>query len=753
MLHHTYFAKSLLLTALFFGTTAAIFAADGKLDLSFDGDGIVSTDNAHANEGITDLQVQSDGKIIAVGYSGETSSSTLRTVIVRYNPNGSIDSTFGTSGKVFIQSVFPSELVLQPTGKIFFVGSSRASSNGDFYAARLNFDGSFDTTFNGSGAVTLDLRGTNDSANSVKIQPDDKIIVGGYSQRSSSDTRNDFAIVRFNTNGSLDTTFDGDGKVFTIITSAGETSNIADLDIQSDGKILAAGSVFIVDAPGSDPIETFATVRYNSDGSLDATFDGDGRVTTRFSLIPSNPTIVTESSGRRVFAQSDGKILVIGSARSSCGSSCLSEAAIVRLNTNGSIDTTFDGDGKLLISSAFSFFDVNDATIQADNKIILVGNAGQFGSLAGIARIHPDGSLDLSYNGNGRSIITPPNTGRNILARAVALQPDGKIIVGGRIDNHEYTENVGFTVLDFLLARLEASSCFAKCINARQKVADFDGDGKNDLSVFRNGSWFINPSSVNNPNNYYSVPFGLATDKLVPADYDGDGKTDIAVWRENVVGTFGYVYILYSSTNTFRVTRFGRTGDDPRVVGDWDGDTKADLAAYRSGTSAGAQGYFYYLSSSQFEHEVRLNWGTAGDEAVRGDFDGDGRMDAAVFRPSDGIWYIQQSSNAQVRYERWGLASDKRVAGDFDGDGKTDLAIYRDGLWAVLQSSNNQPRYERWGLSTDRLVAGDYDGDGRTDFAVWRAGVYYILQNSNSQVVYQYFGSPNDIPVASAFVR
>ena len=101
------------------------------------------------------------------------------------------------------------------------------------------------------------------------------------------------------------------------------------------------------------------------------------------------------------------------------------------------------------------------------------------------------------------------------------------------------------------------------------------------------------------------------------------------------------------------------------------------------------------------------------------------------------------------------FAAEGELDPSFDGDGRMDATVFRasDGVWYVLQSSNAQARFQHWGLSSDRLVAGDYDGDGRADFAVWRAGVYYILQSSNSQVAYQYFGVSNDIPVASVFVQ
>ena len=277
---------------------------------------------------------------------------------------------------------------------------------------------------------------------------------------------------------------------------------------------------------------------------------------------------------------------------------------------------------------------------------------------------------------------------------------------------------------------------------------DFDGDGRTDYGVFRpsNGTWYLNRSTA----GAYAVQFGISSDRLAPVDYDGDGKTDVAVWR---AGALGYFYILNSSNNMVRTEQFGRTGDDPRVVGDWDGDGKADPAVYRSG-AAGEQSFFFYRPSAQpGVNFVPILWGTAGDTPVRGDFDGDGKLDAAVYRASNNTWYIRQSSNNQPRYAQWGNASDERLEGDFDGDGKTDLVVFRAGLWAILQSSNNQQRYQQFGQAGDRPVSGDYDGDGKTDFAVWRAGVFYVLLSNGNQAQGIQFGTSSDVPVASAFLR
>jgi hypothetical protein len=282
---------------------------------------------------------------------------------------------------------------------------------------------------------------------------------------------------------------------------------------------------------------------------------------------------------------------------------------------------------------------------------------------------------------------------------------------------------------------------------------DFDADGRTDYAVFRpsNAVWYIQRSTSGS----LAAQFGLATDRLTPADFDGDGKTDLAVWRGTVNGDANrsYFYILRSSDNAFQAIQFGRDGDDPRVVGDWDGDGSADLAVYRNGATGGGQSFFFYRPSAQTGVDfTTVYWGAGGDEPVRGDFDGDRKMDAATFRPSNATWYILQSSNNQIRYAQWGLASDKRTTGDFDADGKTDLTVFRNGQWSVLQSSNNQPRYQQWGAASDRLVAGDYDGDGRTDFAVFRDNSFYVLRSGANQFAAFQFGLSGDVPVASAFV-
>ncbi len=239
---------------------------------------------------------------------------------------------------------------------------------------------------------------------------------------------------------------------------------------------------------------------------------------------------------------------------------------------------------------------------------------------------------------------------------------------------------------------------------------DFDGDGRADIAVFRPsvGDWYIANSSTQQFSAYH---WGQATDKIAPGDYDGDGKTDIAVWRPNGNGdpNRSYYYILQSSDSAIRTVQFGRNGDRP-IVGDWDGDEKDDLAVYREGAAQFDQSFFYHRpSGSPSVDFVPLAFGSGGDRPVVGDWDGDGRADPAVFRPSEGTWFILNSRDASFRAERWGLSTDTPVPGDFDGDGRVDIAVWRpsNGTWYISQSSNNGIKAVNWG------IANGYSGSRR----------------------------------------
>jgi uncharacterized delta-60 repeat protein len=383
----------------------------GSLDPTFDGDGMVTTDFG-SYEVAKSVAIQTDGKIVAAGYYDST-----RFALVRYNTDGSLDTTFGSGGKVITQigdhSVAHS-VAVQTDGKIVAAGFSYNGSYGDFALARYNADGSLDTTFDGDGKVTTPIGASDDIAYSITIQTDGKIVAAGSSYNGQN---RDFALVRYNPDGSLDTTFDGDGKVTTDFGPYDEAHSVA---IQSDGKLVAAGT-------GSHSI---ALARYTIDGSLDASFGSGGIVSTQ----------VVGADAGSLTLQSINGVEKIVTASGGCESSSNCGFVLVRYNANGTLDTTFGGDGK--ITTDFGPFEdkANAVAIQSDEKIVAAGimpyapysnGFGYYNHFA-LARYNPDGSLDTSFDGDGKVTTAVKWDGiYNDGANSVTIQTDGKIVAAG----------------------------------------------------------------------------------------------------------------------------------------------------------------------------------------------------------------------------------------------------------------------------------------------------------------------------------
>ncbi|MGF1933640.1 MAG: putative Ig domain-containing protein [Nostoc sp. ChiQUE02] len=311
-----------------------------------------------------------------------------------------LDASFDSDGKVITDigsgtSDTARSVVIQTDGKILVAGVS--SSN--FAVVRYNSDGTLDTSFDSDGKVITDIGSkTSDTGRSIALQADGKILVAGVSSSN-------FAVVRYNSNGSLDTDFNTTGKVTTDI-GDGTNDNAYSVTLQGDGKIIVAGV----------SINNFALVRYDSNGSLDTSFGSNGIVTTD---IGSKTTDTAYS----VSVQADGKILVAGSSSSNF--------ALVRYNSNGSLDTDFNITGKV-ITNLGSTDIAYSVTVQADGKIIL---AGRRGSDFALARYNINGSLDTSF-GSGGKVITDIGSATSDIAYSVSVQADGKILVAGSSSNN-----------------------------------------------------------------------------------------------------------------------------------------------------------------------------------------------------------------------------------------------------------------------------------------------------------------------------
>ncbi len=282
------------------------------------------------------------------------------------------------------------------------------------------------------------------------------------------------------------------------------------------------------------------------------------------------------------------------------------------------------------------------------------------------------------------------------------------------------------------------SGTVEKIVRARSS-ADFDGDLRTDIAVFRpsTGVWYISQSS----NSTYRIQgFGLDGDIPTSEDFDGDSISDIGVFRPST----GVWYYQRSTDNTVGIVPFGTNGDIPAAA-DYDGDTKADLVVYRP--SSGAWYVLPTLSGSPYQ----LQFGIAGDTPVVGDYDGDGKSDVAVWRGSTGVWYRINSSDGSVGIYQFGLNNDIPTQGDFDGDGRTDFAVFRPstGQWFIVRSLNGSVLITAWGTNGDVPVVGDYDGDSLDDIAVFRPsnGTWYRVNSSNGANVFVPFGSTGDLAI------
>jgi uncharacterized delta-60 repeat protein len=322
----------------------ARFNTDGSLDLSFDGDGKVTTDLGDSLNFCNAIAIQSDGKIVLAGLNFNSIA------VVRYNANGSLDSTFDMDGIVTASVGTVSDhayaITVQNDGKIVVAAHSFSGANFNFSVIRLNNNGSLDASFGNAGKVITDIYG-DDFAYAMALQTDGKIVVAGASN-------NEFAVVRYNTDGSLDSSFDTDGKVRTAIGGLGEDIPTS-LAIQSDGKIVLAG--YSKMSPSSNQ----TLVRYNTNGSLDLSFDTDGIVHTPLPI---------SGIAQGVKVQNDGKIITV----SSLDITSTHDFAVLRYKANGSLDSTFDTDGVATTDLGFNSDDrAHSALIQNDGKIVVVG--------------------------------------------------------------------------------------------------------------------------------------------------------------------------------------------------------------------------------------------------------------------------------------------------------------------------------------------------------------------------------------------
>ncbi|MBK6370284.1 MAG: T9SS type A sorting domain-containing protein [Flavobacteriales bacterium] len=635
----------------------ARYTTDGTLDNTFSTDGKVTTDFGAGNDTGWSVAIQPDGRIVVVGSA--VIGTTYDLALARYTTDGSLDNSFSVDGKVTTDFGPATDdgrsVTIQPDGKIVVAGESNNGTDLDFALARYTTDGSLDNSFGVNGKVTTAIGTGNDRGTSVTIQPDGKIVVAGESNNGTDD---DFALARYTTDGSLDNSFGVNGKETTAFGTGDDIGQ--SIAIQPDGSIVVAGGA----NNGTD--SDFAVARYNTDGTLDNSFSGDGKMTTDFG---------TDDYGRSVAIQPDGKVVVAGYSNNGL----YSDLSLARYNTDGTLDNTFSGDGKVTTDvGPYSDFGYSVA-IQPDGRIIVAGGYSYFA----VARFNTDGTLDNSFSDDGK-VTTDIGSGE--FGQSVAIQPDGRIVVAGYVG---YGTNSEFAVVRYNM------------------------DGTLDNSFSDDG---IVTTDFGTGDDYgYSVAIqptrkivvsGKANGDFALARYNTDGTLDNSFGVEGKVTTdFGAVYADYDEGWSVAIQ------PDGKIV----------VAGYAYGTFAVARYNTDGTLDNSFgvEGKVTTDFGTGDDRGYSVAIQPDGKIVVA------------------------GYAYGTFAVARYNTDGTLDNSFGVNGKVTTAFGTGNDRGYSVAIQSDGKIVvAGSSDSGGYTEFAVARylsdlnVGVIEFSLNNNAPLIY-----------------
>jgi len=453
----------------YFSILDRVQAADGDPDKSFGKSGMVVTEFSNSQSVAHAIAIQGDGKIVAAGGIGNNAVAVAGFALVRYNTDGSLDASFGVGGKLTTQfdgGSSAAAIAIQSDGKIVAGGFAGVLSNSRFALVRYNRDGSLDTGFGASGKVTSQF-GASTSVSVITIQPDGKIVAAGFAGELNKTSS--FAVARYNGDGSLDASFGTSGMVTTGLLDSSDAYAIA---TQSDGKIVLAGHASSINPQRGS---FFGLARYNSDGSLDASFGTDGKVTTSLAGFSG-----VFSSARALILSPDGKIVAAGTASNGGRASFV---ALAHYNSDGSLDTSFGAGGTAVTAFLDSESIARAIVFRPDGKTVAVGATFKSkGSVFALARYNNDGTPDKNFGTDGK-VITSFTDASDDDANAVAIQSDGKIVAAGI----SYELNS-----DFGLARYDAEPNFALDFSTSQVDAERGTKVRITLNINRTGGFAEN---------------------------------------------------------------------------------------------------------------------------------------------------------------------------------------------------------------------------------------------------------------------
>jgi uncharacterized delta-60 repeat protein len=744
------------------------FNADGSLDTGFSS---VAVGSGSPNFTILSaFLLAPDGKfyIASNTFAPFLTTATLR----RRNADGTADGTWTTPSFLPQTSFLVNGLALQSDGGLLVSGDF-SSVNGVAKAdlVRILPAGNVDLNFtapsflsNGeihllsNGKILLSARTDANGATRIYRLDSDGGLDGSFTMDAQvtnqlntlvldaserivffGNLSTEIRLVRLMTDGSLDVSFNPDIALF---------GRIHAVVRQSDGKVIAAGEFTRFNG-----VSRLSIVRTNVDGSLDLLYDTG----TGFDLPP-----------KKMLLQSDGKLIAIGGFSSFNGTPV---PGIVRLLTNGNIDPTF------AVTPNFGG-QILGFTLQSDGKVLVAGNFASINGVSrpGVARINDDGSVDAGFN----ALL-----GGTPTVNDVVVQTDGKIVIGGGFNGVQGFNRANFVRLDtsgtldqgfnpsvggvggvwltsdgkFLISGLGGDSITLQRRNADGSLdgtfaaQTFIGDNsqswidavliQSDGSLIVGGSYFT-VGSVARRGIVRLTPTGSVDPLFLPHSADGRVRTVIDGGNGKVL--VGGDFSRLESSTRAGLARLNVTVFRKVTPFDFDGDGRSDFTVFRPSTNE-----WYILFTSNWQYSV-TNFGLAGDIVAPGDYDGDGKTDLGIYRPSTGAWWYAASSlGGAHRTVSFGSNGDIPRPADFDGDGRTDLVLFRpsNSTWYRLNSSGVQSSMT-FGSPGDLPLVGDFDGDGKADPAVFRPSTgtwWYAASGSANAFRAVHWGQFGDVPV------
>ena len=749
--------------------------SDGSLDSGFV---FEPPSNSFGSSAMTVVAIQPDGKVFA--YRRQNFTGFAEFTLYRFNAGGSVDTGFTpiqlTSGSPSYATV--NGLVFLPDGK-FYLAITHGTWGSSGSVRRFNGDGTIDLTWESPNFTSSGFP-TSISIGGISLEPDGSLLVAGKWETVNGLQKAN--LIRLLPAGNVDVNF-----------SPTVTLSATNVESLNDGKILYS---LMIDISG-----IYRLYRVNSDGSPDATFSMDSSVDsvlnkwTRDSsgniiflgaigqsrkyvrLFPNGnadsefaPNLTVYGSINAIAQQTDGKVIVAGNFSQING---IAKLNFARTDSEGNLDTSFDtGSGFNTVPSAL--------ILQNDGKIIAFGNFSTYNGVSrpSIARINSDGSLDTGF--------TPTVSALS----GVAIQADGKIVIAGSFTSVNGTARTR-------VARLESNGDLDNSFNPTI------GNGTVYRTLVQSDGKIVIGGSFSGVNGFNRTNFvRLNSDGNLDQTFVGSSLTVTGLWRQddgkfvlansaNLVrknsdgssdGTFVSIPFTASSSSDSQVNTVLLMADGSMLVGGrfdtvggvarrnftriksngeldplflpYGADNRVLVVAQAADSKVYLGGEFSKVDQTSQPGISRLSV-VALRTVARFDFDGDGKSDVAVFRPSENKWYILRSSDFGVEQPVFAISGDLPVPSDFDGDGKTDLAIFRPSLgdWWYRSSYNGGQAFAHWGNSSDIVMPSDFDGDGRTDYVVFRpsTNVWHRVSSANGVTSNKAFGSAGDKPLIGDF--